>query len=76
MKKFSSLNAKLGGPEKTLLEKICNMFLSPTTKVSYENKNDNTLEFNIEVVVGKRTLKWHFFGEHLDSTNYVTFPVL
>ncbi|KAL4002547.1 hypothetical protein ACH3XW_3900 [Acanthocheilonema viteae] len=71
MKKFSSLNAKVGGPEKTLLEKVYNMFLSSTTKVSNENKNDNTLEFNLEHIVGKRTLKWHFFGQHLDSMNYV-----
>ncbi|VDK78610.1 unnamed protein product [Litomosoides sigmodontis] len=74
-KKFSSLNAKLGGPEKTLLEKIYNMFVSSATKVSYESKNDNALEFNLEAVAGKRTLKWHFSGQRLDSTNYVTFPV-
>uniref|UniRef100_A0A0R3S2P3 DUF223 domain-containing protein n=1 Tax=Elaeophora elaphi TaxID=1147741 RepID=A0A0R3S2P3_9BILA len=71
MKKFSSLNAKLGGPENTLLEKVRSMFASSTAKVSNENKNDNTLEFNLEVIVGKRTLKWHFFGQHLDSKNYV-----
>lgn len=73
MKKFSSLNAKLGGTERTLLEKVRNMFLSSTTKVSNENKNDNTLEFDLEVTVGKRILKWHFFGQHLNSMNYVIF---
>ncbi|CAG9531937.1 unnamed protein product [Cercopithifilaria johnstoni] len=71
VKKFSSLNAKLGGPEKTLLEKVRNMFLSPTTKVSDESKNDKALEFNLEIIVGKRTLKWHFFGQHLNSMDYV-----
>lgn len=74
MKKFSSLNAKLGGPEKTLLEKVRNMFISSTTKVSNENKNDNTLEFDLEVLSGKRILKWHFLGQHLGPMNYVTFP--
>ncbi|EFO26342.1 hypothetical protein LOAG_02140 [Loa loa] len=70
-KKFSSLNAKLGGPEKILLEKVRNMFMSSTAKVSNENKNDTTLEFDLEIVAGKRALKWHFFGQHLGSMTYI-----
>ncbi|VDO21055.1 unnamed protein product [Brugia timori] len=71
MKKFSSLNARLGGSEQALFEKVRSMFVSLTTKMSNENKNDETLEFDLEVVAGKRTLKWHFFGQHLGSMNYV-----
>ncbi|OZC08727.1 hypothetical protein X798_04275 [Onchocerca flexuosa] len=71
IKKFSSLNVKLSGSEKTLLEKVRNMFVSSTTKVSNENKNDNTLEFDLEFVAGKRILKWHFSGQHLGSMNYI-----
>ncbi|MCP9259586.1 hypothetical protein DINM_002522 [Dirofilaria immitis] len=33
IKKFSSLNARLGGPDKVLLEKVRNMFISSTTKI-------------------------------------------
>uniref|UniRef100_A0A915PLQ1 XLF-like N-terminal domain-containing protein n=1 Tax=Setaria digitata TaxID=48799 RepID=A0A915PLQ1_9BILA len=81
MKKFSSLNAKLGGPKKTLLEKIRNMFVSSATKVSNENRDDDSLEFDLEIIAGKRTLKWHFFGQLLSgSENYifshVTRPLL
>lgn len=72
MKKFSSLNTKLGGPEKTLLEKVREMFVLPTTKVSNERKNDNTLEFHLEVA-GKRVLKWRFCGQDLGSMACVTF---
>ncbi|KAM3723388.1 Ceramide phosphoethanolamine synthase [Dirofilaria immitis] len=71
IKKFSSLNARLGGPDKVLLEKVRNMFISSTTKVLNENKDHDVLKFDLELVVGKRTLKWHFFGQHLDSTNYI-----
>lgn len=67
-KKFTSLNAKLGGPELALLVKIRTMFLSPTSKVSNEKKGNEMMEFDLEALSGKRTLKWHFAGRLLDES--------
>ncbi|VDN06668.1 unnamed protein product [Thelazia callipaeda] len=72
-KKFTSLNAKLSGPEEMLLDKVRSIFESSTTEVLNENRQENKLEFDLKSPFGKRILRWHFYGQLMEDCQNAVF---